>query len=69
LPAASVEESLSQKQPRLQAMLHGLNQAYPDATLALNFSSPLELLIALILAAQCTDERVNAVTAAMYQKY
>lgn len=50
-------------------ILHGLNQEYPDTTLALNFSSPLELLIALILAAQCTDERVNAVTATVFQKY
>lgn len=63
------QESLSQKQRRMQAMLHGLNQAYPDATLALKFSSPLELLIALILAAQCTDERVNAVTATVREKY
>jgi endonuclease-3 len=53
----------------MKAILHGLNQAYPDTTLALNFSSPLELLIALILAAQCTDERVNIVTATMFQKY
>jgi endonuclease III len=69
LPAASVEETLSQKRRRMQAILSGLNQAYPDTTLALNFSSPLELLIALILAAQCTDERVNAVTATVFQKY
>jgi len=66
---SSVKESLSQQQRRMQAILHGLNQAYPDTTLALNFSSPLELLIALILAAQCTDERVNVVTATVFQKY
>lgn len=68
-PATSVKESLSHKQQRLQTILSGLNQAYPDTTLALNFSSPLELLIALILAAQCTDERVNAVTAIVFKKY
>jgi endonuclease III len=62
-------ESLSQAQRRMQAVLHGLNQAYPDPRLALNFSSPLQLLIALILAAQCTDERVNAVTAVVCKKY
>lgn len=67
--SSSVKESLSQQQRRMQAILHGLNQAYPDTTLALNFSSPLELLIALILAAQCTDERVNVVTATVFQKY
>lgn len=69
LPATSVEESLSQKKRRMQAILSGLHQAYPDTTLALNFSSPLELLIALILAAQCTDERVNAVTTTVCKKY
>jgi len=65
----SIQESLSQKRRRVAAILAGLNQAYPDTTLALNFSSPLELLIALILAAQCTDERVNAVTAMVFKKY
>lgn len=65
----SIQESLSQKRPRVAAILSGLNQAYPDTSLALNFSSPLELLIALILAAQCTDERVNEVTAIMFKKY
>lgn len=69
LLARSVEESLSRKRRRMQAIFSGLNQAYPDTTLALNFSSPLELLIALILAAQCTDERVNAVTATVCKKY
>ena len=64
-----VQESLSQKRRRMEAILSGLHQAYPDTTLALNFSSPLELLIALILAAQCTDERVNVVTARVFQKY
>ena len=53
----------------MEAVLRGLNHAYPDSTLALNFSSPLELLIALILAAQCTDERVNAVTTRIFKKY
>jgi endonuclease-3 len=68
-PCMSVKESLFQKQQRMQAILFDLDQAYPDTTLALKFSSPLELLIALILAAQCTDERVNAVTATVCEKY
>ena len=46
-----------------------LKRMYPDAKCALNFSSPLELLVATILAAQCTDERVNAVTATLFKKY
>ncbi|MEW6444126.1 MAG: endonuclease III [bacterium] len=46
-----------------------LETAHPDARLALDFSSPLELLVALILAAQCTDERVNEVTRTLFGKY
>ncbi|MDH4359226.1 MAG: endonuclease III [Nitrospirota bacterium] len=68
-PAPPGLESLSQKWRRMEAIFSGLNQAYPGTALALNFSSPLELLIALILAAQCTDERVNAVTANVFKKY
>jgi endonuclease III len=46
-----------------------LRQTYPDAKCSLNFTSPLELLVATILAAQCTDERVNATTEKLFQKY
>jgi endonuclease-3 len=46
-----------------------LQAAYPDARCALHFSTPLELLIATILSAQCTDERVNKVTPALFRKY
>ncbi|MEF8813688.1 MAG: endonuclease III [Halovenus sp.] len=46
-----------------------LEEAYPDATISLQFSSRLELLIAVILSAQCTDERVNAVTADLFESY
>ncbi len=46
-----------------------LEAAHGDAKQALEFSSPLELLIALILAAQCTDERVNQVTKPLFKKY
>ena len=46
-----------------------LEGAHPDAGQALESSSPLELLVALILAAQCTDERVNQVTRSLFQKY
>jgi endonuclease III len=46
-----------------------LEAAHPDARLSLDYSSPLDLLVALILAAQCTDERVNLVTRTLFQKY
>ncbi len=46
-----------------------LEKEYPDARLALEFKTPLELLIALILAAQCTDERVNRVTRTLFKRY
>jgi endonuclease III len=46
-----------------------LHTAYPDATCSLNFSTPLELLVATILSAQCTDERVNQVTPALFARY
>ncbi len=46
-----------------------LKAAYPDATVALKFSNPLEMLVATILSAQCTDEKVNEVTATLFKKY
>lgn len=46
-----------------------LKREYPDATCSLNYSNPFELLIATILSAQCTDERVNMVTADLFRKY
>jgi endonuclease III len=46
-----------------------LEKAYPDARIYLNYRNPLELLIATILSAQCTDERVNKVAETLYKKY
>ncbi len=46
-----------------------LERQYPGAHIALRFSSPLELLVATVLSAQCTDERVNEVTAGLFNKY
>src|SRR5260370_41943303 len=46
-----------------------LRRLYPDAKCTLDFSTPLELLVATQLAAQCTDERVNMVTPALFRKY
>jgi endonuclease III len=58
------------KQPdRIQTILSGLDSAYPNARCALRYDNPLELLIATILSAQCTDERVNIVTKDLFRKY
>ena len=54
---------------RIKRILQDLDQAYPDAQCALHHSNPLELLIATILSAQCTDERVNIVTKDLFKKY
>jgi len=50
-------------------IVKGLNQAYPQARCSLHFKNPLELLIATILSAQCTDKRVNEVTKTIFKKY
>ncbi|HXH82956.1 MAG TPA: endonuclease III [Candidatus Tectomicrobia bacterium] len=54
---------------RARKILAALARAYPDARIALRFSTPLELLVATILSAQCTDERVNMVTPALFRRY
>lgn len=46
-----------------------LKKEYPQAKIALNFSNPLEILVATVLSAQCTDERVNMVTKSLFKKY
>jgi endonuclease III len=62
-------ESLLGKRARLQKIIERLQKAYPDAHCELNYSSPLQLLIATILSAQCTDKQVNIVTAELFKKY
>jgi endonuclease III len=64
-----VRESGDAKRARARQIVRALKKAYPDAKCALNFTSPLELLVATILSAQCTDERVNMVTPALFKKY
>lgn len=54
---------------RVAKIIALLEKEYPDAKIALNHSNPLELLVATILSAQCTDERVNAVTKSLFKKY
>ncbi|HEX4947817.1 MAG TPA: endonuclease III [Blastocatellia bacterium] len=53
----------------MKQIIRILKKTYPDAHCALNHSNPLELLIATMLSAQCTDERVNIVTATLFRKY
>jgi endonuclease-3 len=62
-------ETTAAKQARARKILDGLQQAYPDARIALDFKTPLQLLIATILSAQCTDERVNMVTPGLFKTY
>jgi endonuclease III len=54
---------------RIGPILRKLKRAYPDARCSLDYTSPLELLVATILSAQCTDERVNLVTRDLFTKY
>ena len=56
------KESLEQRKTRVRKIIAMLERTHPDAKLALNFSNPLELLVALILAAQARDDLVNEVT-------
>ena len=62
-------ESLKAQRARLEETVKRLVEAYPDAKVGLDHTSPLELLIATILSAQCTDERVNIVTKSLFAKY
>ena len=62
-------ESLVTKKKRTTGIIAGLKRAYPTAHCELHFSNPLQLLIATILSAQCTDKQVNLVTADLFKKY
>gem|GEM_PF-453576 len=64
MKAATPEEK-----KRARQIVRLLKKEYPDARCSLNHSNPLELLVATILSAQCTDERVNIVTADLFRKY
>lgn len=61
--------SLPTPASRIAPLLSRLHQQHPDARYELDFSTPLQLMVATILAAQCTDERVNRVTATLFLKY
>jgi endonuclease III len=64
-----MRESKTQRRERTEQIIKLLKRAHPDAHCALNHSNAFELLVATILSAQCTDERVNIVTANLFRKY
>ncbi|HVH17658.1 MAG TPA: endonuclease III [Myxococcota bacterium] len=62
-------ESRTQRAKRALRIVRALAQAYPDAQCALHFDTPFQLLVATILSAQCTDQKVNEVTRALFRRY
>jgi endonuclease-3 len=68
LPRKSVTADLEDKS-RVMKIIGLLEKEHPDAKIALDYANPLELLVATILSAQCTDERVNIVTKTLFKKY
>src|SRR5512141_1562506 len=62
-------ETKDAQSARVRKIVAGLKKAYPDAHCELDHTNPLELLVATILSAQCTDKRVNIVTAGLFKKY
>jgi len=62
-------EKFEELKKRTRWIIRRLKRAYPGAKCSLNHSNPFELLVATILSAQCTDERVNIVTADLFRKY
>jgi endonuclease III len=65
-PSLDRSDPIGQRAPEV---IRILEETYPDASIALHFSNPLEMLVATILSAQCTDAKVNEVTATLFQKY
>lgn len=63
------KETLEQRRERVGRIIRILRETYPDARCSLDYSSPHQLLVAAILAAQCTDERVNQVTPELFRKH
>jgi endonuclease-3 len=64
-----MHETIKAKTARVKKIIAGLDRAYPDAHCELDHANPLQLLVATILSAQCTDKRVNLVTADLFKKY
>jgi endonuclease-3 len=60
---------LDSREQQAEEVVDRLQEEYPDSTISLNYANRLELLIAVVLSAQCTDERVNEVTQELFEKY
>ncbi|MDJ1172905.1 endonuclease III [Roseofilum capinflatum] len=65
----NITRKWSAKQQRAREILIRLKRLYPDATCTLTYETPVQLLVATILSAQCTDERVNQVTPELFRRY
>jgi endonuclease III len=68
-PAQLKKESQQQRATRTGTILERLSKRYPDAKIVLNYSNNWELLVSVMLSAQCTDKKVNEVTAHLFKKY
>ena len=68
-PSPAGRKKRRSKKMRATEVLIRLKEAYPDATCSLDYETPMQLLVATILSAQCTDERVNKVTPALFDQY
>jgi endonuclease III len=64
-----MKESLDQKRARMKVVLKLLKKHYPDARCSLSYNSPFQLLVATVLSAQCTDERVNKTTPDLFRRF
>lgn len=62
-------ESSARRKKRARLILRTLKKTYPNATIALSFETPIQLLVAVMLSAQCTDKKVNEVTTSLFKKY
>lgn len=68
-PAQARRESQKAKRLRTLEILGRLRRTYPDSRIALDFETPLQLLVATVLAAQCTDKKINEISPALFRRY
>ena len=68
-PAQARRESQKAKRQRTVEILTRLRRTYPDSRIALDFTTPLQLLVATVLAAQCTDKKINEISPALFRRY
>src|SRR3954467_2673081 len=69
MPTKAPSKKVQARIDRVRVILPILKKMYPTAKCSLDFTTPLELLVATILSAQCTDDRVNIVTKTLFKKY